>query len=136
MAKQLIIETPSVNLIGPGTTIIGDINTTGDFRIDGTLIGSIKSTGKVVVGESGKLEGKIDCQNADLSGSITADIEVKQLLSLKSTARIKGDLKTSKLAIEIGAFFSGTCFMGETEASQNLGAGNSYDQTKIPATSK
>lgn len=113
MAKQNIVEIPSVNLLGPGTTIVGEINTTGDFRIDGTLIGSIKSTGKVVVGESGMLEGNIVCQNADLSGQINANIEVKELLSLKASAKVKGDLVTKKLAIEIGAILTGKCYMGE-----------------------
>jgi len=110
MAKSNQTDTPSVNLLGTGTIIKGDIETNGDFRIDGTLIGSIKSKGKIVVGNSGNVEGEISCQNADISGCINAQIHVNELLSLKSS-KIVGDIVSGKLAIEPGARFSGSCKM-------------------------
>jgi cytoskeletal protein CcmA (bactofilin family) len=115
MAKTIISETPAVNMIGKGTSIKGDIRSDGDFRVDGTLHGSIQSNGKIVVGVSGSIEGDINCQNADLSGHVKATIHVKELLSLKSTSKVTGEVFTSKLAIEPGAKFSGTCNM-EDEA--------------------
>ena len=111
MAKTIINETPAVNMIGKGTSIKGDIRSDGDFRVDGILQGSIQSTGKIVVGVSGSIEGDINCQNADLSGQVKAVIHVKELLSLKATSRVTGEVYTSKLAIEPGAKFSGTCNM-------------------------
>ena len=115
MAKTIINETPAVNMIGKGTSIKGDIRSDGDFRVDGILHGSIQSTGKIVVGISGSIEGDVTCQNADLSGQVRATIRVKELLSLKSTSKVTGEVYTSKLAIEPGAKFSGTCNM-EDEA--------------------
>ncbi len=115
MAKTIISESPAVNMIGKGTSIKGDIRSDGDFRVDGTLFGSIQSNGKIVVGVSGSIEGDITCQNADLSGMVKATIRVKELLSLKATSKVTGDVYTSKLAIEPGAKFSGTCNM-EDEA--------------------
>ncbi|MDZ7743544.1 MAG: polymer-forming cytoskeletal protein [Bacteroidota bacterium] len=111
MAKSNGTENTAVNLIGVGTTIQGDIKSDGDFRIDGTLIGSIESKGKIVVGNSGKVEGEIKCKNADVSGKVSAKIYVEQLLSLKATADFSGELKTGKLAIEPGAKFTGSCEM-------------------------
>lgn len=105
-------ESPSVNLIGPGTIIEGDITTNGDIRIDGTLKGNIQVKGKLVVGATGILEGEAVCQNADISGSIKGKIGVAELLSLKATSKLNGDIITNKLAIEPGATFSGTCSMG------------------------
>ncbi len=114
MAKNNTNETSSSrNVLGAGTSIAGDIISTGDFRIDGSLKGSIKSSGKVVVGSAGKIEGEIICQNADISGEIIAKIVVHELLSLKASARLKGDIIASKLAIEPGAKFSGTCDMND-----------------------
>jgi cytoskeletal protein CcmA (bactofilin family) len=113
MAKTIISETPAVNMIGKGTSIKGDIRSDGDFRVDGTLYGSIQSNGKIVVGVSGSIEGDITCQNADLSGQVKATIRVKELLSLKATSKVTGDVYTSKLAIEPGAKFSGTCNMDD-----------------------
>ena len=111
MAKTIISESPAVNMIGKGTSIKGDIRSDGDFRVDGILQGSIHSTGKIVVGVSGSIEGDITCQNADFSGQVKAVIHVKELLSLKSTSKVLGEVHTSKLAIEPGAKFSGTCNM-------------------------
>jgi cytoskeletal protein CcmA (bactofilin family) len=115
MAKTIISESPAVNMIGKGTSIKGDIRSDGDFRVDGTLHGSIQSNGKIVVGVSGIIEGDITCQNADFSGQVKAIIRVKELLSLKATSKVTGEVHTSKLAIEPGAKFSGSCNM-EDEA--------------------
>ena len=112
MAKENNSETPSVNLIGAGTIIVGDVTTNGDIRIDGSLTGSITVKGKLVVGLSGYVEGEAMCQNADISGSIKGKIAVSELLSLKASAKITGDIITNKIAVEPGATFSGTCSMG------------------------
>ena len=101
-----------VNIIGQGTSILGDINSNGDIRVDGTLKGSIKTEGKVVLGKEGGVEGDVICQNADISGVIKAKITVSNLLSLKDTAKLKGDIVTNKLSIEPGAEFTGSCSMG------------------------
>ena len=105
-------NTTAINMIGVGTSIIGDINSKGDIRIDGILKGSINTEGKVVLGEEGVIEGDVVCVDADVSGTINAKITVSQLLSLKSTAKLKGDIITNKLSIEPGSAFTGSCSMG------------------------
>ena len=105
-------NTGVVNHIGVGTTITGEITSSGDIRIDGALKGSINTKGKVVVGTTGMVEGDVVCQNADISGELKASISVSELLSLKSTAKLHGDILTNKLAIEPGASFTGSCSMG------------------------
>ena len=115
MAKNNIAENQKVNLIENGTKIKGDIESNGDFRIDGTLIGSIKSKGKIVVGTTGTVEGNISCRNADISGKVKAQINITELLSLKASADVSGDIKTAKLSIESGTKFTGTCDMGNAQ---------------------
>lgn len=115
MAKNNITENQKVNLIENGTKIKGDIESNGDFRIDGTLIGSIKSKGKIVVGTTGTVEGNISCRNADISGKVKAQINITELLSLKASADVSGDIKTAKLSIEPGTKFTGTCDMGNVQ---------------------
>ena len=112
MLKPNEQESSAVNLIGSGTTIQGDITSNGDVRIDGTLKGTLTSKGKVVVGTTGIVEGQVNCQNADISGTIKAKVVVSELLTLKPSARLTGDIITNKLAIEPGAVFSGSCSMG------------------------
>lgn len=105
-------DASSVNLIGNGTKIVGDITSGGDVRIDGHLTGNIVTTGKFVLGTSGVVEGNVTSGNADLSGEVKGTVNVSETLSLKSTAKINGDIITSKLAIDPGALFTGTCNMG------------------------
>lgn len=119
MSKPVITETPSVNIIGNGTDIVGDLKSNGDIRIDGSIKGTIQASGKVVVGSSGKVDGKINCQNADVSGEVKAQIVVAELLSLKASAVVSGDILTNKLAIEPGAVFTGACKMGNNQTKLN-----------------
>ncbi len=101
----------NINLIGTGTVIKGEIKCDGDIRVDGTLNGSLESKGKIVVGSTGRIEGDISCNNADISGIVKANVTVSELLSLKSTSSLTGDIITNKLSIEPGAKFSGACNM-------------------------
>jgi cytoskeletal protein CcmA (bactofilin family) len=117
MSKIIGPETPSVNIIGNGTEIKGNVHSNGDLRIDGYIKGIIEATGKVVVGSTGRVEGEIHCQNADISGDVKAHIRVTELLSLKASAVVSGDILTSKLAIEPGAVFTGACKMGSQALS-------------------
>ncbi len=105
-------ELPSVNIIGAGTIIEGTITTNGDIRIDGSLTGSIQVKGKLVVGPTGSVDGEITCQNADISGIVKGKISITELLSLKASSKLTGDIITNKIAIEPGATFSGSCSMG------------------------
>ncbi len=113
MAKGNEIESTVINIIGNGTSIKGEIKCNGDMRIDGTLIGSINSKGKLVIGPSGHVEGEIICQSADFSGNIKATVTVAELLQLKASAKLIGDVVTNKLSVESGAKLSGTCNMHE-----------------------
>lgn len=110
--KSPAVEGASINLIGNGTNITGDITSNGDVRIDGNLKGNITISGKLVIGPSGILEGNVQCQNADISGEIKGKIQVTELLSLKATAKLLGDIVTGKISIEPNATFTGTCNMG------------------------
>ena len=110
--KTPVPDTSSVNLIGGGTKITGDITSAGDVRIDGHLTGNIVIAGKFVLGPHGMVEGNVTSANADLSGEIKGKVNVSETLVLKANARINGDIVTGKLAIEPGALFTGTCNMG------------------------
>jgi len=112
MARNNEAESPAINIIRKGTEITGDVTCSGDIRIDGRLKGTLNSQGKVVVGESGVIDGEIICKNADISGTIKAKLVVKELLQLKVTANIHSDINTNKLSIEPGANFTGSCNMG------------------------
>lgn len=99
------------NKIAQGTTVVGDLVGRGGFRIDGSVEGSIKTPGKVVVGKEGKINGNLNCENADIEGKFTGKLTVSGVLTLRSTAVLDGEVTTSKLAVEPGANFNATCTM-------------------------
>lgn len=111
MARTMEVENNSINIITAGTLIKGDITASGDFRLDGTLEGNIQLNGKLVVGDSGVVNGNILCVNANIIGTVNGNLSVKELLSLNATARVKGDILINKLSIEPGAIFTGKCRM-------------------------
>jgi cytoskeletal protein CcmA (bactofilin family) len=111
MAENKFFSSPSVDVIESSTKIVGDIISKADFRIDGLVEGNITTTGKVVVGKSGKISGKLDCSNADVSGSISGHIQISETLSLMSESYIQGDITTAKLSVEEGAQVDATIVM-------------------------
>lgn len=127
--KSSVVEGASINLIGNGTSIIGDITSNGDVRIDGNLKGNISITGKLVIGPSGTLEGNVQCQNADISGEVTGKVNVTELLSLKATSKMLGDIVTGKISIEPNATFTGTCNMGAVVKNISNGAAEPKQET-------
>jgi cytoskeletal protein CcmA (bactofilin family) len=104
-------DSNSINIIGIGTKITGDVNSNGDIRVDGSLTGKLITRGKVVIGETGKVKGEINCKNSDVEGSIEGKVTVSELLSLKAKAIVHGDIIAAKLAIEPGCKFTGNCDM-------------------------
>ncbi len=118
MAKSNETEHTSINLIGNGTSIKGEVSAIGDIRIDGNINGNIRTKGKIVVGATGVVEGEITCQNADISGKVSAKMEVSELLTLKSTAYFNGEIVVNQLAIEPGAVFTGSCSMEKTGTAE------------------
>lgn len=99
------------NIIGKNTTFTGDVISEGDFRIDGKVDGTIKTTGRVILGKLGTISGKVECNNADIEGKFSGELIVHSLLTLKATATINGDVIISKLSVEPGAEFNAKCTM-------------------------
>jgi len=128
MTKINEADNTTINLISIGTEITGDVKSNGDIRIDGSLTGNLSTKGKVVIGPTGKIKGEVFCKNSEVSGLVEGKISVSQLLNLKASSKIIGDIVTSKLAIEPGAVFTGTCNMSDSE--QNGGSNNSKGAEK------
>ena len=119
MAKTMEMESSPINIITDGTLVKGDITATGDFRLDGTLEGNIQLNGKLVIGDSGVVNGNVLCQNANVIGTVNGNLSVKELLSLHASARVRGDILINKLSIEPGATFSGKCRMIDEVKAQH-----------------
>ncbi|WP_232455884.1 polymer-forming cytoskeletal protein [Polaribacter sp. SA4-10] len=115
------------NVIAKNTTIIGDIKSDGDFRIDGTLEGTIKTNGRVIIGVEGLVKGNVDAANADIEGKFSGKLLVSKILTVKATATISGDVVIGKISLEPGASFNATCSM--KGAIKELNKGNDQQKT-------
>lgn len=111
MSKEVVVDAPARNLVGNGTTLKGEIDVVGDMRIDGTVVGTIRSNGKIVVGQNGFVDGTIQCKQADIAGRVKGKVIIEDLISLQASAQLEGELKTTKLFIQVGATFTGHCDM-------------------------
>lgn len=106
-----------LNKIAKGTCFKGEIMSDGDFRIDGRFEGTIVAKGRIVVGIDGSVEGVVNCSNAEVEGVLNGKIHVTDVLSVKNTGRVTGDVAIGKLAVELGAVFAvSSCEMKKNTA--------------------
>ena len=99
------------NVVAKNTSIVGDIISQGDFRIDGSLDGSIKTNGRVIIGAEGSIKGKVESNNAEIEGTLSGELIVHETLTLKASAHISGEVVIGKLSVEPGATFNVSCSM-------------------------
>jgi cytoskeletal protein CcmA (bactofilin family) len=100
-----------INVVAKNTSIVGDIKSEGDFRVDGTLEGTLKTLGRVIIGVDGLIKGNIEATNADIQGKFSGQLLVSKTLTIKATATISGEVSIGKLSVEPGATFNATCAM-------------------------
>lgn len=117
MSKPVINEVKALNTFAQDTKIIGNIESDGDIRMDGVLEGKLNCKGRVVIGPEAKIKGTIYARNAEILGNVEGEITVIDLLSLKASAVITGDLVMGKFSVEPGARFTGNCKMNGGERS-------------------
>jgi len=99
------------NVIAKKTIIVGDIKSDGDFRIDGTLEGTLTTNGRVIIGLDGFITGKVEATNADIEGKFSGELLLSNTLTIKASANISGNVVIGKLSVEPGAAFNATCEM-------------------------
>lgn len=121
----------SINALVAGTKLDGKINSINDFRIDGTLIGTLECKGKVIIGPQGIVDGEIICTNALIEGKFDGNLKVKELLSVKDSAKITGEIVTDKLLVQSGAVFNVQCQMGGQTISKVNGLKSNSTENKL-----
>lgn len=125
----------SSNIISKGTILEGNIKTHGNVRVEGKIIGHLITKSKAALGASSTVEGNILAQNAEISGEVKGKVEVSEMLVLRPSSVIHGDIVTNKLIVESGATFNGGCKMGAVikeikvvEQSKDINMANTYKE--------
>ena len=138
------------NIISEGTVVVGNINAEGDLRVEGKVIGTLVCNSKLVVSETGYIEGNVDARMATIEGEIKGNVVTRELLTIDKTGKIFGDIFTQKLVVQMGAIFTGSSKMAEAakdmltktperakdllsnSSSKSLGSGDKNGQSKQP----
>ncbi len=110
-------STGMATIVAAGTTITGNIESKGDIRVDGTLTGNLQTGSKVIIGSSGKITGDVIAQQADVLGNVTGTIKVTDLLYLKGSCHVTGNIYAGQLQVDASATFNGECHMGAAAVS-------------------
>lgn len=125
------------NSLVQGTRIEGSMFTENDIRIDGKLVGTLNCKGKVIIGPTGDIEGEIQCANAVVEGKFNGLLLVTELLHVRETAKIEGDVNTAKLIVQSGAVFEVSCKMGgQSMAKKSPKSGNQERSFELGELSK
>ncbi|MGC1632758.1 MAG: polymer-forming cytoskeletal protein [Gelidibacter sp.] len=124
------------NTIAKGTTITGDIISDGDFRVEGTILGNVKTPGKLVLGKTGIINGTLHAANADIEGKFSGKLILTDTLSLKASAHVEGEVEVSKFAVEPGATFNATCMMKNAHKGTDINGSLKQSQNNATATKK
>jgi len=127
-----------ITTISEGASIDGNLKVEGDVRVEGLVKGTVTSKGRVIIGNSGRVEGDILCQTAEISGKIDGKLKIADILFLKSSALVDGDINTGKLVMESGVKFNGNCVMGSMSTVSPAASTTSTPKasTSTPPTSE
>ena len=118
-ATNALTNPNALNSLVKGTVLEGTISSENDIRIDGIIKGTLTCKAKVIIGPTGFIDGEVRCENAIIEGKFEGNLKVNDLLHVKETAIVNGDIKTNKLVVQSGAVFNVLCNMNDS-AKQNV----------------
>ncbi len=131
-------STPNTNVVGPGITLNGDVDTLGNLLVEGIIKGDVKAESMMAISKTAEVEGNVKAKSAQISGKVTGEIDVQDILVLSSSAIVIGDITSSKLVVESGAQFNGSCTMMSNDAAAKMKAANakaaSATSTSLPTS--
>jgi cytoskeletal protein CcmA (bactofilin family) len=106
----------AISIIAQGTRIVGDCETDGTMRIEGTVEGKVRAAKAVVVGKDGAVKGDIATQDAVIGGHVTGTVTAESRLELQATCVIDGEIRARRIKLDEGGKVNGQVQMGEQVA--------------------
>jgi len=127
------MSTNGVNSIVNGSEIAGEIKSPGNFRVDGKVTGNVFIEGRLIIGDKGIIEGDVKCKSAEIEGLFRGNLNVAEILSLRSTAQIYGDAVFTKLKVEEGAQLACSCNLNKPHQPVKKKNGEVHKAVSTPA---
>ena len=111
----------AISIVATGTKIVGDCETDGTLRIEGTVEGTVKAAKAVVVGKDGVVRGDIITQDAVIGGHVTGTVVAESRLELQATCVIDGEIRARRIKLDEGGKVNGQVQMGENNRQASAG---------------
>ncbi len=105
-------ESQDTCVVAAGTSIEGKFNSSENVRLDGQVKGEVKCALRLVMGETGRIEGNVRTKDGIIMGTIEGELIAEGSLHLKSTAVIRGTITAKNLIVDEGARYIGECKIG------------------------
>lgn len=109
--KKTYGEAKVISIIGQGTTISGEVRSTGTIRIEGMVSGKVQCDDTIIVNETGKVKADLLAAQVVISGEVQGNVAAHERLEVNATARVLGDITAPRIAIAEGVLFEGKCTM-------------------------
>lgn len=106
-----------ISIIGPGMRVIGDCETDGTLRIEGTVEGTVRAGKAVVIGKDGAVKGDVVTQDAIIGGRVTGAVVAESRLELQATCSVDGEIRARRIKLDEGGRINGTILTGEVRES-------------------
>lgn len=109
--KKVLDENKVVTIVGPGTTLRGEIESKGTVRIEGTVIGRVECEDTIVVHESGHVKADLIAGQVIISGTVEGNTFAHERLEVTNQGKIIGNITAPRISIAEGVIFEGQCTM-------------------------
>lgn len=116
-----------------GSHLQGELAFETTFRIDGRFNGRVKSSGDLIVGESGEVEGEIEVGQIFVSGNVRGTVVAQKKVEITPTGKVYADLTTPSLVVGNGAQFEGRCVMVRAGAAPTSSTKGVSEASAVPA---
>lgn len=112
-----------ISIVGPGMRVVGDCETDGTLRIEGSVEGTVRAAKAVVIGKDGVVKGDVFTQDAIIGGRVAGAVVAESRLELQATCVIDGEIRARRIKLEEGGRINGSVQTGDIKAEATVPGG-------------
>jgi len=122
----------SVNtIIGPGTSVSGNIESGGFTRVDGNVLGDVRAKGRLIVGERARMKSSISGTFVTVGGVVFGNVIATERLVILATGLVMGDIITRRIQADEGCLIHGRVRLCLTDEAWNRALSEYRDVVRI-----
>jgi cytoskeletal protein CcmA (bactofilin family) len=120
----------SMSVVGAGMRIVGDVESNGIIKVEGTIEGAVRGARQVLLGRSGVIQGDVHANDVVVGGKIIGNVMATERVEIQGTASVQGDLSTRSIVVFEGGMINGAVRMGD---QARPAAANAHPQIRLAA---